>query len=198
MSEWHPDYQAGKNGWTHYYPTDSEIYKKGVKAREGDNGDSGLGGGGNGGGGGGIILLGLILLPFLIMAALFIAITFPVATLLTILVGFLAMTLWSDPHVDALMKLFILVLPAIVVFMVSMKAERHIEQFTIYRWIRHGIRVIGFGYLSYELLQIFGPGPRPLAADMSPFQLILLTLGIMIATHFGSRWLDNRSAMIDR
>lgn len=134
---------------------------------------------------------GAVLLLPVLLSLPFIAVIFPLASLLTLLTGYLLKrAIFGDTEVSGLATTLTVALPCVLVFLLALLLERRAEGWLAYRRARHWIRILGVGYLCTRILQVLLYADEP-SRVLAPYPLLGIAAA-MLATHFVFRYLDRR------
>jgi hypothetical protein len=181
-------YNAGVAGGVYLgsSPEEHAAYMSGLSA--------GRSGGGGAGGG-----VGIVALPFLLLAMIP-AITigtclFPLAGILTLVGTSLIAGLLPD-NVGFLVVLVVVLLPGIFMFVFALKLENRLEHYRAYRNIRCGARMLAVGFVAHVFAFAFnGAGTfarGTTVLDRISFIHVVIVLAAMVGGYFMSRALDRR------
>lgn len=185
-------YNAGVRGgvYTGGSAEEDAAHQAGLTRRRGEGGSAG---------GAGILMLPVLLLiaPIALVVGTCI---YPLAGLLTLVVGSLIGGLLGE-RVNFLMILIAVLLPCIVVFVLGLKLEKLLEQNNSYRLIRHVLRLIVIGFVAHVIIFSFtGAGNFTNTASfldrISLAHVLLVAVAVLIA-HFLSKSLDGKTDGIE-
>ncbi|MCK0198370.1 hypothetical protein MWN34_15765 [Ancylobacter sp. 6x-1] len=193
-----PDYIAGRDGYTHFVPTDREAYQRGVDEREGRAGRSMNWG--SGGAGFPIVMLAFI--PILIGIGFVVAVPiFPVAGIITAVIAYgVSLYLGVDLYTDqGLNNLAISVLICIPLYLVALFPESRAARYPAYRAARHWVRVVGLAIALNEVLlptlAVYLPGGDErvyaawgIVAGGFTLEKLAWLVALMVAVHLFFRW----------
>lgn len=179
-------YQAGLSGGlpAGVAPEDMASYQAGLDARH-------AGGRSPPGGGGGLLLVALAAWPLLFLAGICL---YPIPGVLTLVGAALLSDLFG---VNGLGQWLFLMVPCIAMFMLGFMVESRLEEWALYRSLRHGLRLLFIGFVVHGIaLELRAPaGGWP---DRVPFidRLSLLHVALvaaaLVGAHLLSRRLDKR------
>lgn len=184
MNAWN----AGSRGGL-YFGNETAAYN--AAAQDAWSRSGGAGGGGGGGAGGLLLLFALPLLPFAFVVGLCM---FPLAGLLTALVGAAIAGVLDDGRTGGLVMLVAMLLPCVVVFFAALRLERRLERRALYRKARHVVRVLATGFAAHAVAFSFaGPFPRSMPfLDRLSIAHVAAVVVAMVVAHVAFRRYDRR------